>query len=62
MTAAVTATDEPCAARRRPAWQSLDSAQLLLIAVAGMLVIASVTQVGAVGLQDSRTARSCSAR
>ena len=44
------------AGRRRPAWQSLDSAQLLLIAVAGMLVIASVTQVGAVGLVDSRTA------
>jgi len=42
--------------RQRPAWQSLDSAQLLLIAVAGMLVIASVTQVGAVGLKDSRTA------
>src|SRR3569833_2825936 len=44
------------AGRPRPAWQSLDSAQLLLIAVAGMLVIASVTQVGAVGLEDSRTA------
>lgn len=44
------------AGRRRPAWQSLDSAQLLLIAVAGMLVIASVTQVAAVGLVDSRTA------
>jgi hypothetical protein len=43
-------------ARQRPAWQSLDSAQLLLIAVAGMLIIASVTQVGAVGLRDSRTA------
>ncbi len=42
--------------RRRPGWQSLDSAQLLLIAVAGMLIIASVTQVGAVGLKDSRTA------
>jgi hypothetical protein len=42
--------------RERPAWQSLDSAQLLLIAMAGMLVIASVTQVGAVGLKDSRTA------
>jgi len=40
----------------RPAWQSLDSGQLLLIAAAGMLVIASVTQVGAVGLKDSRTA------
>jgi HD domain len=44
------------AGRQRPAWQSLDSGQLLLIAVAGMLVIASVTQVGAVGLKDSRTA------
>lgn len=42
--------------RRHPAWQSLDSAQLLLIAAAGMLIIASVTQVGAVGLKDSRTA------
>jgi hypothetical protein len=42
--------------RHRPAWQSLDSAQLLLIAVAGMLIIASVTQVGAVGIEDSRTA------
>jgi len=41
---------------RPQAWQSLDSAQLLLIAVAGMLVIGSVTQVGAVGLEDSRTA------
>ncbi len=42
--------------RPRPVWQSLDSAQLLLIAAAGMLVLASVTQVGAVGLRDSRTA------
>ena len=44
------------ASRRRSGWQSLDSAQLLLIAVAGMLIVASVTQVGAVGLKDSRTA------
>src|SRR4051812_29179255 len=43
-------------ARQRTAWQSLDSAQLLLIAGAGLLVIASVTQVSAVGLTDSRTA------
>ena len=43
-------------ARQGPAWQSLDSAQLLLIAVAGMLIIGAVTQVGAVGLRDSRTA------
>jgi hypothetical protein len=41
---------------QRSGWQSLDSAQLLLIAVAGMLVICAVTQVGAVGLKDSRTA------
>lgn len=43
-------------ARQRPGWQSLDSAQLLLIAVAGMLIIGAVTEVGAVGLRDSRTA------
>lgn len=43
-------------ARGRAAWQSLDSAQLLLIAVAGLLVIGAVTQVAAVGLTDSRTA------
>jgi hypothetical protein len=43
-------------ARPRPGWQSLDSAQLLLIAVAVMLVIGAVTQVAAVGLRDSRTA------
>jgi hypothetical protein len=42
--------------RQRAAWQSLDSAQLLLIAVAGLLIIGSVTQVAAVGLTDSRTA------
>ncbi|MCW2944291.1 MAG: metal dependent phosphohydrolase [Actinoallomurus sp.] len=43
-------------ARQRPGWQSLDSAQLLLIAVAGMLIIGAVTEVGAVGLRDSHTA------
>jgi hypothetical protein len=43
-------------ARQRANWQSLDSAQLLLIAVVGMLVIGAVTQVAAVGLTDSRTA------
>jgi hypothetical protein len=43
-------------ARRRTIGQTLDSAQLLLIAVTGLLVIASVTQVAAVGLVDSRTA------
>jgi hypothetical protein len=43
-------------AGRRNAWQSLDSAQLLLISIAGLLVVASVTQVAAVGVRDSRTA------
>ncbi|MEV0404623.1 HD domain-containing phosphohydrolase [Actinoallomurus sp. NPDC050550] len=46
----------PASARRRTIGQSLDSAQLLLIAVAGLLVIGSVTQVAAVGVVDSRTA------
>ncbi|GAB3985329.1 metal-dependent phosphohydrolase [Actinoallomurus acanthiterrae] len=46
----------PAPARRRTIGQSLDSAQLLLIAVAGLLVIGSVTQVAAVGVVDSRTA------
>lgn len=41
---------------RRNAWQSLDSAQLLLISIAGLLVVASITQVAAVGVRDSRTA------
>lgn len=41
---------------RRGAWQSLDSAQLLLIAIAGLLVVGSITQVAAVGVRDSRTA------
>ncbi|MCO6007709.1 HD domain-containing protein [Actinoallomurus purpureus] len=43
-------------ARRRTIAQTLDSAQLLLIAVAGLLVIGAVTQVAAVGVVDSRTA------
>jgi hypothetical protein len=43
-------------AARRSAWQTLDSAQLLLIAIAGLLVVGSITQVAAVGVRDSRTA------
>jgi HD domain len=43
-------------AGRRGAWQTLDSAQLLLIAIAGLLIVGSVTQVAAVGVRDSRTA------
>ncbi|GAA0328445.1 HD domain-containing protein [Actinoallomurus spadix] len=46
----------PAPARRRTIGQALDSAQLLLSAVAGLLVIGSVTQVAAVGVVDSRTA------
>jgi hypothetical protein len=46
----------PAPTRRRTTGQTLDSAQLLLIAVAGLLVIGSVTQVAAVGVVDSRTA------
>jgi HD domain len=46
----------PASVRRRTIGQTLDSAQLLLIAVAGLLVIGSVTQVAAVGVVDSRTA------
>lgn len=42
--------------RQRAAWRTLDSAQLLLIAVAGLLVVGSVTQVAAVGVADSQTA------
>src|SRR5438309_2218829 len=34
----------------RPAWQTLDSLQLLLIACAGLIVIIAVTEVAAVGL------------
>jgi len=41
--------DRPSAVGR-PAWQTLDSLQLLLIASAGLLVIIAVTQVLAVGL------------
>jgi hypothetical protein len=46
----------PAPARRRTIGQTLDSAQLLLIAVTGLLIIASVTQAAAVGVVDSRTA------
>ncbi|MCO5991745.1 HD-GYP domain-containing protein [Actinoallomurus rhizosphaericola] len=46
----------PAPVRRRTIGQALDSAQLLLSAVAGLLVIGSVTQVAAVGVVDSRTA------
>lgn len=41
---------------QRTAWQTLDSAQLLSVAIAGLLVVGSVTQVAAVGVVDSRTA------
>jgi hypothetical protein len=41
---------------RRPGWQTIDSGQLLLIAVAGLVVIASVTQVAAAGLVHPDTA------
>jgi hypothetical protein len=41
---------------RRPGWQTMDSGQLLLIATAGLVVIAVVTQVAAVGLVHPDTA------
>ena len=53
-------TAEPAPAARRGS--RLDSGQLLLIAVAGMLVIGPVTQVAAVGCHRLRARRCCSAR
>lgn len=41
---------------QRSAWQLLDSGQLLLIAIAGLVVIVAVTQVAAVGLDRPVTA------
>ncbi|MGK5553579.1 HD-GYP domain-containing protein [Actinomadura kijaniata] len=46
----------PLHSRRRPAWQRLDSGQLMLIAVAGLGVLGAVTQVAAVGLAQARVA------
>jgi HD domain len=41
---------------RQPAWQSMDSGQLLLVAAAGMLLVAAVAQTAAAGLVQPRTA------
>ncbi len=41
---------------RQPSWQSVDSGQLLLVAAAGMLVVAAVAHTGAVGLTQARDA------
>jgi len=41
---------------RQPSWQSLDSGQLLLLAAAGMLLVAAVAQTAAVGLTQARAA------
>ncbi|WP_283138369.1 HD-GYP domain-containing protein [Rhizohabitans arisaemae] len=46
----------PMVAERRSAWQSLDSGQLLLIAAAGMLVVAAIAHTAVVGLADSHVA------
>ncbi|WP_433327298.1 HD-GYP domain-containing protein [Spirillospora sp. CA-294931] len=43
-------------ARERAAWQTVDSGQLLLIATAGLLVIVAITQVAAVGLEQTGVA------
>jgi hypothetical protein len=42
--------------RRRTPWQSLDSAQLLLIAAAGVLTVVAVSQVATVGLVSAKIA------
>jgi hypothetical protein len=42
--------------RPQPSWQSLDSGQLLLLAAAGMLLVAAVAQTAAVGLTQARAA------
>jgi hypothetical protein len=41
---------------RQSAWQSMDSGQLLLVAAAGVLLVAAVAQTAAVGLVQPRTA------
>jgi hypothetical protein len=41
---------------RQPAWQSVDSGQLLLVAAAGMLAVAAVAHTAAVGLTQARDA------
>ena len=41
---------------RQPSWQSVDSGQLLLVAAAGMLVVAAVAHTAAVGLTQARDA------
>jgi HD domain len=41
---------------RRYPWQVRDSGQLLLVAAAGVLLVASVAQTASVGLRDSRVA------
>jgi hypothetical protein len=41
---------------RQPSWQSIDSGQLLLLAAAGMLLVAAVTQTAALGLTQARDA------
>jgi hypothetical protein len=41
---------------RQPSWQSVDSGQLLLVAAAGILVVAAVAHTGAVGLTQARDA------
>ncbi|MBC6459296.1 HD-GYP domain-containing protein [Actinomadura sp. HBU206391] len=42
-------------AERAP-WQTIDSGQLLLIAIAGLMVLIAITQVSAVGLERPQTA------
>jgi hypothetical protein len=42
--------------QQRAAWQTLDSAQLLLISCASLLIVVAVTQVAAVGLDHPRVA------
>ncbi|HZC41127.1 MAG TPA: HD domain-containing phosphohydrolase [Streptosporangiaceae bacterium] len=41
---------------RRSSWQAAESGEMLLVAVAGMLVVAAVAQTAAVGLVQPRTA------
>ncbi len=41
---------------RQAAWQSMDSGQLLLVAAAGVLLVAAVAQTAAAGLVQPRTA------
>ena len=41
---------------RQPAWQSLDSGQLLLVGAAGLLLVAAVAQTAAAGLVQPRDA------